>query len=353
MVYVNEDVKKTNRVFPMQDRYGFYRYDMNENPEGLPKEFVDDVVKNITPEFLSIYPEPNKFIEKYAKFINVNSNMVIPTNGSDRAIRTILETFGSKNKEVLTVTPTFEMYWVNCSILGLKHKAITFEKDFSLDVQKVYDAINENTGIVVLLNPNSPIGYIYSDEEVDRIIAKARKYNALVVIDEAYYYFYDKTFVNKVNEYDNVLVLRTFSKMFSLASLRLGVIIGNEHLIEMLNHGRLTFDVNSVALLFGEKIIERQDIIDNLIKTQQEGKEYLINNLTQQGYECIDCRGNYVLLKTKHDSHMVAKKLKEDKKVLVHDYNNELLRDYLRVTTGSIKAMKFFVDCLLSVENSL
>ena len=353
MVYVNEDVKKTNRVFPMQDRYGFYRYDMNENPEGLPKDFVDDVVKNITPEFLSIYPEPNKFINKYAKFVNVESNMVIPTNGSDRAIRTILETFGSKDKEVLTVTPTFEMYWVNCSILGFKHKAITFENDFSLDVQKVYDAINEDTGIVVLLNPNSPIGYVYSDEEVDNIIAKARKYNALVVIDEAYYYFYDKTFVNKVKEYDNVLVIRTFSKMFSLASLRLGVIIGNEHLIDMLNHARLTFDVNSVALLFGEKIIERQDVIDSLIKTQQEGKDYLISKLTEQGYECIDCRGNYVLLKTKNDSHLVAKKLKEDKKVLVHDYNNDLLKNYLRVTTGSIKTMQFFVDCLISVESSL
>lgn len=350
MVYVNEDVKKAYRVFPMQDRYDYLRYDMNENPEGLPKEFVDSVVKLITPEFLSIYPEPNKFINKYADFVGVESNMVIPTNGSDRAIRAVLEVFGNKEKEVLTVSPSFEMYWVNCSILGIKHKAITFEKDFSLDIDKIYDAITDDTGIVVLLNPNSPIGYVYSEEEIDRLILKAREHNALVVIDEAYHYFYEKTFINKAQQFDNVLVLRTFSKMFSLASLRLGVIIGNKDLIEMLNHARLTFDVNSVALLFGEKIIENKQMISDLISIQQEGKNYLISELSKHGYECIDCKGNYVLLKTKLDSHEVTKRLKEQKRLLVHDYNNELLRDYLRVTTGSKQSMQIFIDCLLDVD---
>lgn len=349
-MYINENVMSTNRVFPMQGRYDYFRFDMNENPEGLPKDFVNRVVKKITPEFLAIYPEPNRFIEKYANFVGVDGNMVVPTNGSDRAIRTVLEVFGNKNKEVLTVSPTFEMYWVNCSILGLKHKYITFEKDFSLDTEKIYNSITRDTGIVVLLNPNSPIGYIYSEEEVDKIIEKAKQNDALVVIDEAYHYFYEKTFIEKAKQYDNVLILRTFSKMFSLAALRLGVIIGSPRLIDAINRSRLTFDVNSVALLFGEEIIDFPEVVNTLIETQKAGKEFLMNALLDKGYECVDCKGNYVLLKTKNNAHVVAKKLKEEKRVLVHDYNNELLKNYLRVTTGSINSMKFFIECLTSVD---
>ena len=111
--HVNEYIKNTVRVFPMQNRYGMHRYDMNENPEGLPKEFVDSVLKEITPEFLAIYPEPDRFLHKYAKFIGAEYENVLTTNGSDMAIRYLLETFGEVGKEVVTVAPSFEMYWVN------------------------------------------------------------------------------------------------------------------------------------------------------------------------------------------------------------------------------------------------
>lgn len=80
MVYVNENIKNTIRVFPQQNRYGKHRYDMNENPEGLPRDFVNSVLREITPEFLSIYPEPDKFLEKYASYIGVERNNVVATS---------------------------------------------------------------------------------------------------------------------------------------------------------------------------------------------------------------------------------------------------------------------------------
>ena len=114
-VHVNPFVKGTFRIFPPQNRYGLLRYDMNENPEGLPKDFVDSVLREITPEFLSIYPEPDRFLRKYAEFIDVKFENLLCTNGSDMAIRYLLETFGEVGKEVVTVSPSFEMYWVNCN----------------------------------------------------------------------------------------------------------------------------------------------------------------------------------------------------------------------------------------------
>ena len=347
--YVNRFIADTVRVFPSQGRYGKLRYDMNENPEGLPNDFVDSVLKEITPEFLAIYPEPDKFLHKYANFVGVKYENMMCTNGSDMAIRYLLETFGEVGKEVITVAPSFEMYWVNCNILGYKHVPVSYESDLTLKIEKIIAAITEDTRIVVLLNPNNPIGNVYTVEEFEAVRKRAEEVGALVIVDEAYHYFYSKTFLSEAVVAPNVVVLRTFSKLMSLAAVRLGVIIGNPRLIGYVRNARLTFDVNSIALLFAERLMERPDIIEKLIHTQQEGKDWLIGELLKNGYWCRDCVGNFIFIKPRHDAHEVAKRL-EDMNVLVHPYGNPLLKEYIRVSTGSKAAMKKFWEAFKEVD---
>lgn len=351
-LYVDENIKNTVRVFPRQGRYDYYRYDMNENPEGLPKEFVDSVLKEITPEFLSIYPEPDRFLNKYAEFLGngVKYENLLTTNGSDMAIRYVLETFGEKGKEVLTVTPSFEMYWVNCNILGLKHVAVDYKPNLTIDINDILNAINDNTRIVVLLNPNNPIGNVYSKEELEKVIQKSKEVGAVVIIDEAYYYFYDNTFIDYAIKEENVILLRTFSKLMSIAACRLGVIISNPKLINYLKNARLTFDANSIALLFAERLIERKDIVNELIESEKTGKEYLLNELKNHNYWVKDCMGNFIFIKPKHNAKEVSDRLENEKKILVHPYGNELLKDYIRVSVGSVKSMKFFLDNFLEID---
>lgn len=350
-IRVNEDIKNTERIFPEQGRYDYHRYDMNENPEGLPESFVNEVLKEITPKFLAIYPEPDKFLNLYAGFIGVSYENVVATNGSDMAIRYLLETFGEKGKEVVTVAPSFEMYWVNCRILGLKHIPVAYEFNMTITADKICAAITENTRVVVLLNPNNPIGNVYSEEETKQIIETAAKVGAIVIIDEAYHYFYDKTFLDFITQYNNVAILRTFSKLFSLAACRLGVIISSPEIIHYIKNAKLTFDVNSIALLFGEHILRKPDLIEQLIETEKAGKAYILSELEKYGYECRDCRGNFIFVKTKNDAHQVEEDLKLKKKVLVHSYNNELLKPYLRVSVGSKKAMEFFLKAFLETDS--
>ena len=252
--YVNENIKNTVRVFPRQKRYNCLRYDMNENPEGLPKDFVDSVLKEITPEFLAIYPEPDKFLNKYANFIGAQYENVVATNGSDMAIRYILETFGETGKSVVTVSPSFEMYWVNCNILGLKHKPVAYNDDLTINIENIINAIDLDTRVVVLLNPNNPVGNVYTEEEFRLVLKRTQEVGAILVVDEAYHYFYKNTFIDYALKEPNVIVLRTFSKMFSIAACRLGVAISNPQIIDYIKRGKLTFDVNSIALLFGERI---------------------------------------------------------------------------------------------------
>lgn len=349
--YINKNIKNTERVFPQQGRYGYKRYDMNENPEGLPKEFVESVVKEITPEFLSIYPEPDRFLNKYANFIGVKYENLVATNGSDMAIRYILETFGEQGKDVITVAPSFEMYWVNCCILGLNYVPISYEYDLSMNVDKILNAITNNTRIIVLLNPNNPVGNVYSEKELSSIVNKSKSVGAIVIIDEAYHYFYPKTFLEYALKEENVIVLRTFSKLFSIAACRLGVIISNPNIIHYIKNAKLTFDVNSIALLFGEKILDNPQLVKSLISIEKEGREFVLNSLKQRGYECKDCNGNFIFIKPKHDARYIAKKLENKKKVLVHPYSNPLLKDFIRVSTGSKQAMQVFLDAFYEVDN--
>lgn len=349
-IHVNPNISKVERIFPSQGRYNKLRYDMNENPEGLPVEFVNDVLQEITPEFLSIYPEPDRFLQKYAEFIGVKTENLMCTNGSDMAIRYLLETFGDVGKEVVTVAPSFEMYWVNCNILGYKHVPIAYEQDLSIDVQKIIHAISDDTRIVVLLNPNNPVGNVYSDEEFDAVRKRAEEVGALVIVDEAYHYFYSGTFLKKALAASNVVVLRTFSKLMSLAAVRLGVVIGNPELVSEVRKSRLTFDANAVALLFAERLIDRPDIIDGLIASQQEGKNYALGELKSKGYWCRDCHGNFIFIKPNLDAHEVARRLETEKNVLVHPYSNTLLKDMIRVSTGSKKAMQKFLDAFFEVD---
>lgn len=348
--YVDDNICKTERVFPKQGRYNYLRYDMNENPEGLPQAFVDEVLAEITPQFLSTYPEPGRFLAKYADYIGVSTDCVTATNGTDQAIRYLLQTFCAKGHEVVTVSPSFEMYWVNCSILGLKHVPVPYNDDFSFDMNNLIQTINPNTDIVVLLNPNNPIGDAFSRADVNAAIAAAKQNNAIVIIDEAYHYFYPETFIDLTLSNDNVVVLRTFSKLFSLAACRLGVIISNPKIIQYVNNCKLTFDANAIALLFGERILDHPEIIETLRMSEKEGKSWTIEALSANNYETRRCEGNFIFVKTKRPAYQVAREL-EGAGILVKSWSNGALQDYLRVSTGSKEVMRIFVDKLLAIDN--
>lgn len=348
--HVNESILATERVFPEQGRYGKLRYDMNENPEGLPGEFVQSVLAEITPEYLSIYPEPDAFLRKYSSFVGVGFENVVATNGSDMAIRYLLETFCAPGHEVVTVSPSFEMYWVNCSILGLKHVPVPYADDMTIDVADIVAAISPETDVVVLLNPNNPVGNVYSENEVEEVVAAARKNGAIVIIDEAYHYFYDKTFLDVAMRNPNVAVLRTFSKLFSIAACRLGVVIADAKMIDYVKRSKLTFDANAIALKFGERIVGEPGLLDRLIETEREGRAYVLERLSAEGYEVRDCRGNFVFVKPKRPAADVGRELADEKNVLVKWWNSGMLSPYLRVSTGSKRAMEPFIEAFLEID---
>ena len=192
MYYVNENIKELHRVKFHDERSGVLRLDMNENPEGLPKEVFDAVMSKITPEYIATYPEKDRLMMLLAEHDRIAYETISVTAGSDEAMRLIFHCFGQPGKKLLTVTPTFEMYGVYAKMFGMKHEMVGYKEDFSIDPGEILQAIDADTGIVILLNPNSPIGYTFHENHVREIIERAQKAGAIVVIDEAYHYAVDQ-----------------------------------------------------------------------------------------------------------------------------------------------------------------
>ncbi len=349
MYYVNENIKNTVRIFPEQGRRTYLRLDMNENPEGLPRAFVDSVLKDITPEYLAAYPEPDVFIGKYAEYLGVEPDNICLTNGSVMAIRYIMETFVKKGNKVVTVAPSFEMYWVTCSMLGLQHVGIDYNDNLMVNMDDILNAMDDQTDMVVLLNPNNPIGNVYTEEEVRRVIEKAGEIGAVVLLDEAYHYFYPKTFLNLMKEYDNVILLRTFSKLCSIAGLRLGIALSNPDIIHYIRKSIPGYEVNTVALLFGERILDHPKLFDELLAIEQEGRAYVKEELEKRGYTCDFQHGNFFFIVPHKDPFVLEKEMRE-RNILIKTFHKEFLKKYIRISIGSRKVMEQFLSVFLELD---
>ncbi len=357
-MFVKPYIKDIYRIGGQQGRYGFLRLDMNENPGGLPLEFVEEVKKELTPEYLAMYPEESRmkklladYLSETAKDCTFTEKNLALTNGSDMCIRYLYEVFAEPGSAVVTVAPSFEMYRIYAEVFGLRHRPVQIGEDFEISVDKIVETIQADTDIVVLLNPNNPIGRPYTDAEFARIADRAAEVGALLIVDEAYHYFYKNTFLHQVPKYDHVVVLRTFSKLLSMAGCRMGYMVSNPQIIEYVFHVRPSFEVNSIALKFGERLLEHREIIDNLQMEMQEGKDWLVEELRCHGYEVIPQKGNFIFMKPKHKmAKELGQMLEQEKKVLVKSYGSPLLKDYLRISTGAKSYMKLFVNALLDVD---
>ena len=350
MLYVNEKIKNTIRVPQPEGRGAYIRLDQNENPDGVPKWLFDSVMEKVTPEFLAIYPEETVPTEKYAKMLGLEKENVTLTDGSTVGMGYVIKVFGQPGKDILCVTPSFAMYEVYAEMISMNVRNLKYENDFSYKIENTLNAISENTGIVVLVNPNMPVGNAYSREEIVSIINKARQYNAAVIIDEAYYYFYDKTSIDLIKEYDNVFVLRTFSKMLSIPSLRLGVIMSSPENIRNINNYKPHYTVNSIALLFAEAIVDNHDRLLSELKEQYlEGKEYIMKALNDNGYETIPSEGCYVCIKPKYKTSRELTDLLQENGILILCGKGGLT-GWLRLTIAHKKYMELFMNTLLKID---
>src|SRR3989344_9304151 len=175
---------------PTSGREKSLRLDFNENTLGCSPKIIKSVRK-IRKNSLSIYPEYIKLRKDLAKYCNVDADEIIATNGTDEAIKTIIEAYIERGKdEIIIPVPTYAMFKFYAQLNEAVIKEIAYNLDLSFPAEQVLGAINDKTKIIVLVNPNNPTGTSISAKDIIKIIEKAKNYNSIVLIDEAYYQFY-------------------------------------------------------------------------------------------------------------------------------------------------------------------
>ena len=350
MYYVDPVIKSFLRTKQPEGRMRYIRLDQNENPDGVPKWLFDKVMKKITPEYLSLYPEDTLLTEKYAEHFDLSPNNVTLTDGSVVAMGYVIKVFGEPGKKLICATPTFGMYKVYADMQGMDTEFVHYEDDYTFDIEKMLDSIDNNTSLVSMVNPNMPIGNVYSDEDIRRVVEKAKRCNAQVIIDEAYYYFYDKTSFSLIREFDNVIILRTFSKMLSITGLRLGVIVSNKENIQYINNYKPHYTINSVALAFGEAIIDNHEkLITELSEKFQIGKNYLLGSLDDAGYSYLPTEGCFICIYPKNKTaEQITSELME-RGILIFCGKGDSA-GFLRVTIWDKKYMEIFMKALKEID---
>jgi len=347
MYYLNPCIENLYRIFDQNERKNFLRLDLNENPGGLPKDIIDNVLSRVSPQIVSQYPETKHFTDTLAKFLNTDASHLCLVNGSAEGIRYIIQAFTGESGRIVGVVPSYFMFQVYSEMYNREFVKVPYGENLKMNVNDIIAAITPNTQLLILLNPNNPMGNCYTEEEFLQIIRAAKKMKVTVLIDEAYHYFYPKTFIKYALEEEHIFVTRTFSKLFSMAGCRLGYVVGWPEGVKMVQKLCTPHNTNAFAMMLAEEIITKPKVIQDLIDDFNEGRQYLIDYLDAHGYEHQGEAGNFLFIKPKTNAEEIVKRMKEEFKILIKSYSGVgRFGVCLRVSIGSKRYMEKFTKAL-------
>ena len=286
----------------------------------------------------------------------MNKNEIFLTEGVSGAIKSLLETMTVPGKSnIIFPKPTFAMYSVYAQMFNLKVKTIDYNNNYQLKFNKIYNLIDKNTALVFLPNPNVPIESVIELEKIKKLAAYCKKRKILLVIDEVYYPFGGPTALKLIRKYENIFVMRSFSKAFGLAGIRLGYLIGNKKNINYVSKIRSGYETNTISSAIASFFIDHYNVIIKNITQVKKGLKYLKHKLEKFNIEYSGGKtGNYIFinLKNKKINSKVVRKLKQ-KKIYVRSGWPKPFDKGFCLSGSSEKNMKFFFSNFIKIFKSI
>jgi histidinol-phosphate aminotransferase len=316
--------------------------DANENSFGSPLD-----------RSYNRYPDPLqlKVKKRLSEIKGVPVKNIFLGNGSDEAIDILFRAFCNPGVDnVITLPPTYGMYEVSANINDVEVRKIPLKSDYQLNMEAIAEAIDDHTKIIFICSPNNPTGNSIDRQNIETIIAN---FNGLVVIDEAYInYSRQKTFIQELTEYSNLVILQTLSKAWGLAGLRVGMAFASEELIEVFNKVKPPYNINEASQELALEALQKVDQVNNWIKETVAERNKLIEELSQCGLviKIYPSDANFILVKTTNPKAIYSYLVSLG--IIVRDRSKvELCDGCLRITIGTPKeniellsALKTFQD---------
>ncbi|HIE26591.1 TPA: histidinol-phosphate transaminase, partial [Candidatus Poribacteria bacterium] len=322
----------------------------NENPLG-PAPMAVSAIKAAA-EKVNLYPDGNSYYLKndLAKHLNVKLENLILGNGSNEVLTIIGDTFVSPGDEVIYSEQAFVVYFLVANVCGAK-SITTPLLDYTHDLQAMADCITDKTKVIFIANPNNPTGTMVNAQQVEAFMRRVPD-DVLVAFDEAYYEYverddYPQT-LKYVHDGRNVIVLRTFSKIYGLAGLRIGYGISNENVIELMNKVRQPFNASLIAQAAAQASLKDTEHVEKSRRNNSEGKQYLYAKLAELGIDYVPSEGNFILIHLNRSGQEVTDELLKFG-VIVRPTTGYKFPNSIRVTVGTPEQNKRFIEALREV----
>jgi histidinol-phosphate aminotransferase len=324
--------------------------DANESPFQIPLEIRAQLASELlNGNAYHLYPDSdaNVLRDKLADSLSVSRENILIGNGSDELIQIVTNAFAGRGDAVLYPTPSFSMYAFYAKVAGAIPVEYSLDAKFRYNIAEIEKAVGDyGPAVLHICSPNNPTGSILP---VSDILKVARKFDGIVVVDEAYYEFYGESVVKYIDTYPNLVVLRTFSKAMGMAGLRVGYLICNKNLASEIHKVKPPYNVNSFSQRAAELVLQHANIRKERVTEILEAREWLYQALDGlRGVEPYPTKANFILMKVKNGA-AVYKGLLE-KGILVRHYNGDpLLNNHLRVTIGRMEDNKYFLQSLAEI----
>ena len=275
----------------LEGRRDFARLDSCENTSGFPSAYPD----GLPDSWVSAYPEYAELVKRIAARHNVKPENVLITNGSDEAIYLVCSTFIEPGVDTAIVSnPCFVVIPHSLKLSGATLKVVNVRPDLSFDTDGIEKSLSEGAKVATFATPENPTGSLLDGETVMRWCQKFP--STLFAIDEAYTEFSGTTLVPRLNEAPNLVILRTFSKAWGMAGLRLGYCLGDAEIIAYMRRVRLLYNVNSAAVWTALKLLDQGRDVEADTREAMERKAQLIEELDGRGFETVRGAANSFLL---------------------------------------------------------
>jgi len=345
-------VIKDIQAYHVADARGLIKLDAMENPYHLSEGLIAKLQVRLSGAELNRYPDPSasSLRDKLREVMQVpQDRAIVLGNGSDELIQMLAMAVAERDADVclMSFDPGFVMYRMIADFTGINYVGVPLNEDFSLDMESIRKAITESQpSIIFIAYPNNPSANCFNEKDIEEIISLAP---AMVVLDEAYHPFAQASFMERLSEYDNLLVMRTVSKM-GLAGLRLGLLCGHPDIIAEIDKIRLPYNINVLTQLTAELVLDNVVELDRQAALIREQREALLQQMeTLDALQVFPSQANFILFRVLGKSaNDVFESIKQSG-VLIKNMKADsgLLSNCLRVTVGTPEENEAFVTALI------
>lgn len=329
------------------DRKELMRFERNERTTLFSKNTFDAILNTITPYDLTPYASLEPFYLLVSEWLSIDRNQLLLTHGSEQAIKAVFETYVNKGDEIINFNPNFAMYSVYSKMFGACEIVKSYNKSFNIELDDILLSINKKTKLIAISNPGHN-GILIKIDLLKQILSHAKKNNILVIIDEAYIEFSGPSLVSEIQEHENLIIIRTMSKAFGLASLRIGFLISSSSIINELYKVKPVHEISGLSAKIGTFLINNESIKDKYLKSVLEGKKVLLDFFNERNIKCIRTDANFMFFKPNSniDVDKIHESLDSANILIKSQFNVEPFKGYLRITIGDKLQMEKFCSSL-------